>query len=110
MLNLPLFKTTYCFSSLIIDYIEGFPKKYRFTIGTELQRCSLAMFRHISYANRSRGEERKNHITNFLAEYDTSVALLRMCHDKRIITTSQAAHLMELTNSMGKQAQGWKRT
>ena len=109
-MDLPLFKKTFEYASLIVDILEGMPKKYRFSIGENLLKSALSMFRHISHANRTRGDERIRHIDEFLAEYDTSIALVRLCNEKKILTVKQVANLTILVDSMGKQAKGWRRS
>lgn len=110
MHQLDIFKETFRYSSLVMNFLEGMPKKYRFTLGDAMFKSSLEMFRHISYANRTRGEERRRHLDEFLAEYDTSVALVRLANENKVLTIDQVAGLTLLIDSMGKQARAWQKS
>jgi hypothetical protein len=35
--------------------------------------------------------------------------LVRLCHDLRLMTTKNYASIVEMTESIGRQAQGWKK-
>lgn len=109
MQHLDIFKDAFKYSSSVMNLLEGMPKKYRFTLGDAMFKSSLEMFRHISYANRKRGEERRRHLDEFLAEYDTSVALVRLANENRVFTIDQVAGLTLLIESMGRQARAWQK-
>lgn len=45
--DLPIFRDTTDLVSYIVDVVEKFPKKYKFTLGDKLMNTSLALFEYI---------------------------------------------------------------
>ena len=61
----------------------------------------------VARANAARGPSRKQHIGTLLERLEAATALLRASHGLRLISTKVWAESIELTDSVGKQAQGW---
>jgi len=49
------------------------------------------------------------HLDTLLERLEELNLLLRLCRDKRFISTSQYAKAIELTASVGKQTNGWRK-
>ena len=50
------------------------------------------------------------HLGTLIERLQVAELLLRLSKDKRLISISQYAKAIELTNSVGKQAGGWRRS
>lgn len=52
MLNeLPLYRDTFELTSVVTDYIDTFPKKYKFALGDKLLNTCLKLFDYLVEAN-----------------------------------------------------------
>lgn len=108
--NLPIFRTTYELTSVIIDYVGEFPRVHRFTIGDKMVNTSLALFEYIQLANRC-GKDKKarvQYLQQFLLKFEYLKVLIRLCNEKHIISLKQTSRLAILVDSIGKQATGWR--
>lgn len=109
--DLPIYRTTFELASVIIDYVQQFPRAFKFNLGDKLVDASLALFEYILLANRSwkNRSARVTYIQEFLLKFEHLKVLIRLCTEKRIISLKQASRLALLTDSIGKQAAGWKK-
>lgn len=108
--DLPIFKQTYELVSLLLDYVVILPKLYKHTLGSRLVDTSTSLFEYISLANRSAKDRqiREKYLSGFLVKFESLKILIRLCTEKKIFSTKQAARLALLTSSIGKQATAWK--
>ncbi len=68
--DLPIYKKTYELTSLLIDYVQDFPKQFKFSIGERIIDTSLQLFEFISLANKSsEGEARVKYLNQFLLKF-----------------------------------------
>ena len=107
--QLPIYRLTYEFVSLLYDYVAGFPRSCRFTIGERMTNEALALFVHIARANRSK-ELRADELREFCSRMEVLSALLRLVTEKHVITTKQAARAASVRVAIGKQVSGWMRS
>lgn len=108
--TLPIYRDTFDLAKIILDYVEKFPKVYKFTIGERLIDASLDLFEYLQLANKAVDDKakRKRYLENFLIKYETLKVLVRLCNDKKILSIKQFSSLAEKLNSIGKQATAWK--
>lgn len=107
--DLPIYKKTYELTSLLIDYVQEFPKQFKFSIGEKIIDTSLQLFEFISLANKSsEGEARAKYLNQFLLKFEILKTLIRLCSEKKIISIKQTAAIAMLTTSISKQATAWK--
>jgi hypothetical protein len=86
---------------------KEFPKEYKFTLGQKMKDEVIEMVVLIYRANSA---ENKTPVIELMLERLQVVELLvRLSRDLRIMSTKQYAAIVEMTESMGKQAQGWKK-
>jgi hypothetical protein len=82
-----------------------FPREYKFTLGQkikdELIELVVVIYRANSAANK------KQHIESILERIQAIQLMMRLCHDMRILARSHYASLSEMTDILGRQAQGW---
>lgn len=108
--TLPIYRDTFDLAKIVLDYVEKFPKVYKFTIGEQLIDNSLDLFEYLQLANKAVDDKikRKRYLDNFLIKYETVKVLVRLCNEKKILSIKQFSSLAEKLNNIGKQATAWK--
>lgn len=105
--ELPIYKQTYELLTLAIQLTRNIPRDYKRLVGEELRSELVGMMVLIFRANVA--TEKQPHIQELLERLQVVELLLRMSKDMRWISIKQFAQAVELTQSIGKQATGWKR-
>lgn len=108
--ELPIYKDTFDLVSLIFDYVGAFPKAHKHTIGQKMTNVSLELFEYLQLANRALGDRdmRVKMLDGFLIKFELLKVLIRLCGEKRIISTKQLARLSVFVEKIGRQANSWK--
>lgn len=91
----------------VMDAREHFPKGYRYEFGTELMMTGVKCCEILRWANTDR-TNRAQWLQEFLVKYDTLRLLLRICQDRKIISISKAAEMIQLVSDIEKQVTGWR--
>lgn len=105
--SLPIYKVAYDLLSLATDVTRSIPRDYKASIGRELRNECLEIVIVIGRANAAR--DKVPHIEDLLERLQRAELLLRLSRDKRLIGTKQYGAVVELTTSVGKQANGWRK-
>ena len=110
--ELSVFKDTFDLVSLLIDYISAFPRMYRFTIGEKMTNTSLELFEYIQLANRAVRDKAKRiqELEGFFVKFELLKVLLRLCNEKHSLSVKQMTNVAVLTEKIGKQINGWKKS
>ena len=90
-----------------MDLAKNMPRDFKALIGAELRKECIAILVLIFRANCAR--EKDMHILSLIERLQVAELLLRLSRDKRLISTGQYAKVIKLTNSIGKQATGWRK-
>ena len=104
---LPIYKVAYDLLDIITDLSKNMPRDFKASIGGKLRDECVEIVVLIFRANVSR--EKSLHLDSLIERLQVTELLLRLSRDKHLISTGQYAKAIELTNSVGKQAGGWKR-
>jgi hypothetical protein len=86
-------------------------RNYRNTIGADMRRDCRKVIKQIQTANARMGKKRIRRIEKIRQRVGQIEVAIRICADGRLgflIGRDQQAALIELTQSIGKQATGWK--
>jgi hypothetical protein len=105
--HLAIYRTAHELSSVVIDYVANFPRPFKPTLGLRLQQLSVKIAMRVSKANSA--QDKVPHLDRLLERKQELEYLLRICEEKRFISRPQYARAIELTSSVGKQANGWRR-
>lgn len=105
--QLPIYKVAYDLLSVSVDYALHMPRPFKLAIGGRVRDLCIDVVLLIIRANCA--ANKTPYLDALLEQLDELQILLRLCKDKRFISTSQYAKAVELTNSVGKQANGWKK-
>jgi hypothetical protein len=105
--HLPIYRITYELLQRVTVATRDFPREFKFTIGQKLQDEVVGLVVLIYKANASGV---KAPLIEILLERIQVVELLvRLSQDLRIMTKKHYAALVEMIESLAKQAQGWKK-
>lgn len=104
--DLPLYRDTYRLLNLLIPLTQGFPRFFRYGLGSRMVELNLDMLSLIYKANSS--YEKVAVITEFLDKYRMLQMLFRVCVEQRVITERQYAGFALVMEKIGKQGTGWK--
>lgn len=94
----------------ILDITSSFPRAYKYSIGSQMHDLAINLLSEISaaYLNRDR-PTRIQHLINFQTDFEVLKTLLRIAGERKwILGKSRHADIIELTDSIGKQATAWK--
>ena len=105
--TLPIYKETYHLILLLFRLTKAFPREYKFTLCQDIKRDSMQLIRHIYRANST--PDKSRHLIDFRDDFEIIKLQIRLCYDMRLIASQQLAEVIELTESIGKQVNGWSR-
>ena len=105
--SLPIYKVAYDLLSVATDYVQNMPRPFKAAIGGRVRDLCIDLVLLIFKANGARNKV--PYLDTLLERLEETQLLLRLCRDKRFISTGQYAKAIELTASVGKQANGWKK-
>lgn len=105
--ELPIYKVTFELLVLATELVRRMPRDARVSVGTKLASECLELVVLIYRANCAR--EKAPHLDELLERLQVAELLLRLSRDLRIIATKHYAAAIELTQSIGRQANGWRK-
>ena len=103
--HLPIYKQTYDLLLLAMQATKLFPREYKYTLGQNIKEEIVGLVIFIYRANSAR--DKTAHIQSILERIQVIHILIRLSHDMRILQRKYYARLAEMTDSLGRQAQGW---
>lgn len=103
--HLPIYKQTYDVLLRVMVATKDFPREYKYTLGQKIKDELTEIVILIYRANSA--ENKKSHIQEILERIQAVQLLMRLSHDMKILSRRHYAALSEMTESLGKQAQGW---
>lgn len=106
--HLPIYRLTYELLQRVMVVSKDFPREYKFTMGQKIKDEVIEMVLLIYRANSS--ENKLSHIEILLERLQVIELLLRLCHDMKLIPMKSYSSVVEMTESIAKQAQGWKKS
>lgn len=108
--NLPIYKLAYDLLGLAADITRNMPRDFKQTLGRKIHEECVEMLVLIARANAaSASSDRQGHIGKLLESLHVATLMLRLSHDKRYISRSQYANAVQLTDTIGRQAGGWRK-
>jgi hypothetical protein len=105
--DLPIYKTAYDLLTNAIKITANFPRDFKRLMGDEIRKECMAITLLIFRANVA--TNKVPHIDQLLEHLQIIELTLRLSRDMRFISTKQYTDVIEHTDSVGKQAQGWKK-
>ena len=105
--ELPIYKRGYELLSLASDVLVNMPRTFKASLGMKIHQECVEILVLIGRANAARGMGRAPHILSLVERLEVITLLLRVSHEKRLISNKLWANAIQLTESIGKQAGGW---
>lgn len=105
--QLPIYKVAYDLFDRVTDLIRSMPRDFKSSIGAALRNECIEVMVLIFRANVS--QDKAPHLQSLIERLQVTELLLRLSRDKRLITPRQYSGAIEMTTSVGKQANGWRR-
>lgn len=106
--HLPIYKQTYDLLIRTMIATKDFPREYKYTLGQKMKDEIVELVVLIYKANSALDKEQ--HIAMILERVQVIQLLMRLSHDMKILTRKHYAAIAEMTDSLGRQAQGWQRS
>jgi hypothetical protein len=103
--HLPIYKQTYDVLLRTMVATKNFPREYKFTLGQQLKDELIELVVIIYRANSA--INKKQHIEWILERIQAIQLLMRLSHDMKVLPRNHYAALAEMTDTLGRQAQGW---
>lgn len=108
--ELDIYKAADQLLALALQVQAQVPRNYRVAVGQRISNECADILLSVARANIARGESRLTHIARLQEHLEAATILLRASHNLRLISTKAWAASVELTDSVGKQANGWLKT
>ena len=84
---------------------KNFPREHKYTLGQKLRDEVLDLIVFVYRANSA--ADKMAHIASILERVQVVEVMIRLCHDLRILSRGHYAGLIEITDALSRQAQGW---
>jgi hypothetical protein len=104
--HLPIYKSTYDLLEKVTVVTKNFPKDFKYTLGSRLREEVIELVVYIFKANSVRNDKQA-FVEKVLERMQVVELLLRLSKDMRLITVKQFSEVVVLSDSVGRQAQGW---
>jgi hypothetical protein len=106
--QLPIYKVAYGLFDLSTELARNMPRDFKNGLGGTLRDECLKITVLIFRANSA--EDKAPHLQQLIERLQVAELILRLARDKHLVSTRQYAQAVELTQSIGKQASGWRRS
>ncbi len=107
--QLTIYRDSYLLLAEIYRLTGGFSREFKYTLGQDMKRDALSLFRDLYGAN-VLIKDRCRHLDNFLVSFELLKIELRLCVDLNVLPLKKLAQLSELMGRIAKQARGWRRS
>ena len=106
--ELPIHKVAYDLLLVAIELVKNMPRDFKLSVGGEIRNECVAIMTLVFRANVAR--DKAPHLLDLVERVQVAELLLRASRDLRFISTGQYARAIQLTASIGKQANGWRKS
>lgn len=106
--TLPIYKAAYDLLGLSSDMVKNMNRDYKRTIGDKISIECIEITVLVFRANVAKNKE--PHLMELLERLQVAELLIRLAMDKRLISPSAYAKAIEKSTSIGKQANGWRKS
>ena len=108
--TLPIYKVAYDLLVGVTEATRNMPRDFKASIGTQIRNECVALSVLIFRANCVRDSAKVPHLTELLERLQVTELLPRLAQDLRLISQKQYAKAIRLTDSVGRQANAWRRS
>lgn len=107
--DLQIYKDTFELVDKLTTWKANFPRMYRYDLGERMLNVSMELFEYIQLANLY-PENRPKYLMGFTVKFELLKTILRLCFNRRLFSTREAADICRLTTSIGRQATAWRKS
>jgi hypothetical protein len=104
--NLPIYKVAYDLLDLSTELVKNMRRDLKHVFGSKVTAECIEILVLIGRANAAR--DKAPILLELLERVQVAEFLIRLAHDKKLISTKLYARSVELTTSVGRQANGWR--
>jgi hypothetical protein len=105
--ELPIYKAAYELLGMAFEVTRNIPRDFKRLIGEEVRKECVQLMTLIFRANVAR--DKSSHLDQVMERVQVIELFLRVSQDKHWISKKQYAAAIEITQQIGKQANGWKK-
>ncbi|MDR9060475.1 four helix bundle protein [Burkholderia multivorans] len=106
--QLPIYRAAYVLLDVVTDAVKNMPRDFKRSIGEKISAECIEIMVLVFRANVA--ADKLPHIAELIERLQVIELLLRLGMDKRLILRPAYAAAIEQTTSIGKQANGWKKS
>ena len=106
-----LYKDTYSLLQLILRARKKFDKFYRYSFAERMMMTAIDCCELLQHTNRCPIHDtasKKRFLNEFLIKFSSLRLMITICRDEQQIDRREFADILELAESIGKQATSWK--
>lgn len=103
--HLPIYKVTYELLQLVTRKTKDFPRDFKYSLGDKIRDECIDLVVSIYKANS--GVDKQQSIKNILERVQVIELMLRLSKDMNLLSVKAFSEIIELTDSIARQAQGW---
>lgn len=107
--ELPIYKHGCDLLSLALDVQTQMPRIFKRSLGEKVHNLCIEMLEAMAMANASRGDDRVQQLDMLLKHLRATTAMLRVSHDKRLISPKLWGASVDLLDAVGSMAGGWRK-
>ncbi|RQR50112.1 four helix bundle protein [Burkholderia sp. Bp9125] len=104
--QLPIYRAAYGLLDVVTDLVKNMPRDFKRNIGDEISKDCVKITILVFRANVA--ADKSPYLDQLIERLQVIELLLRLSMDKRLISKPGYAKAVEITTSIGKQANGWK--
>ncbi|MGS1116902.1 four helix bundle protein [Castellaniella sp. UC4442_H9] len=105
--RLPIYRAAYELLDVVTDLVRNMRRDFKRSIGGKIADECIEITILVFRANVA--QDKGPHLVALIERLQVIELMLRLAQDKRLIARSGYAAAIELTTSIGKQANGWRR-
>jgi len=106
--QLPIYKAAYDLLDVATSLVKNMQRDFKRSIGDKITTECIEITVLIFRANVA--QEKAVHLLELLERLQVAELMIRLAKDKRLISLQGYAKAVELTTSIGKQANGWRKS
>jgi len=105
--DLPVYKD--CYDLLVMVYLltNRFSREYKYSLGQDMKRDALKMFRSLYRANRA--DDKAKELEVFLDDFELLKMEIRLCVELRLLSLGKLADMTMKTDSISRQITAWRK-
>lgn len=106
--HLPIYKVAYDLLDVATGLVKNMQRDFKRSIGDKITTECIEITVLIFRANVA--QEKAPHLLELLERLQVAELMIRLAKDKHLISPAGYAQAVELTTSIGKQANGWRKS